>query len=1548
MKNYLSTLFVAAFLLLTSSISAQGLDGKKIYVNPGHGSYGWDDRPLSTIPYPILKKANGTSLGIPDTCGFFESNTNLQKCLYLGKKLEQYGAKVTYSHTKCGPWDYEKVDGTYPKYYFYKDDWKGNNIEAWYTDWVVDSATWYGDLNTDSPYRYCKHPDIRKYNRIPALIAQEVGDSVVNGYEFDCFISVHSNAPGDPKDNMTNYPLFLYRGFDMESSKNSDESKNQTNDNISYYSPGSYEMADAAWKYCYELLEGVGTLCHPYREEPSVDKKFISGDLDFYYRATAYPDGLHVDADTLTFDGTEYYSYLGVIRHMVPGFLAEGYYHSYGPARHCALNYDYCRMEGLAYFRGIRDYFGGAPETVGYICGVIKDNTTKMFDHPDYQYHPDSHDQWKPCNGATVILKKAGKEVERYTCDSNFNGIFVFYELEPGTYTLESEYNGLTFSEVVEVEADKTTYTRLYPTTTPHICAYDLNVEQNGDSYTFSFYANSTAENANIIFYNNEKQEIGSYPISATKGTNSITLSTLALPGDAGQTLSWAVELSGKEITEFALIHSDNSLDMYSTSQLFNAVNTNPMSENFGHMYVMHRAGREGKNPAEPYEKNGVWEYDYKQVKTHNDFYNGGVTFGHPTRISIDDEGYLYISDWSGKYSGIYVANTADLSQSFTQFYAGTRDSDGKFTYNSISTGSSTSGNYIYGTGKDTKLYVCDEQNAGYGIAIYNIGQEDGAILRRWEKAADKIIRYEGSTGGNSAVWATSKGVFISQDRYQHDEYPELQFYNNSEECVFTSQDNSNFDGANGGGFVVSSDEKILILNSGASSKQFKVFTITWNGNTPTLTLSSAYTHNLSAIRQMNWDYAGNLVCSGDDGIHIFTVPTNDNTTLVPARATITKMLPSLDPATQRIWAFDLKQKPTMTGYQFTFKSVTNGVGSLILKDEQGEALKSFDLPSVTQGENTFTIPYDDMPQTSDDLSWEITLAAGAVEQETNLQEITTNIAKYHYWFPQGVAINNNPESEHFGKIYIAQVQGGKTEMGDSQTEGIYVLDALLNAENYNKDGYIPQGVDVKTYDQGYQYRVLHRIAIDPVTSGVAFVQSKTNHLWVADPANLNGNAENIIAGQDTYASSLCYDADGTLYIFGYESTNSITKAVIYKKVENHTLQSFATIENWEYLNERNSMASDGRGGLWVVSRQPGNEYGNFFHINQNGDVDFNIGTNGKTLTGKLLKTDMPENMPTNFNRGQLAYDAKRNILAIGGSSKVTLYKVTYSLTTPFLEYWTSTQTLGTNIDGIAFDYAGDLVVLSASTERFYKFAVPTTNNVCTTPAPTSQIIPHRFVLQDTKDNQAALASAIDSEVDALVCRSLTAGMFNTLCLPFEASLTDGPLAGAKAYTFFSSSKTEGGDILLHFSRADEIKAGVPYLIEPQTNIQGPIDFTNVTIAASVGGSTGSGNITFNGILSPKELTKGDKSILFLVSDNKLAWANATANMNGMRAYFSLPEGAYDQLRTRARIVTSESTTTDIQQTTTTSTNAQKLIRNGMLYILKDGQLYTVFGTKVK
>ena len=76
MKKYIFTLIALVAMVLTAS--ATDLTGKRIYVNPGHGSFGPNDRPMATIPFPNL-----SSTGMPDTCGFYETNTcgNASTCV---------------------------------------------------------------------------------------------------------------------------------------------------------------------------------------------------------------------------------------------------------------------------------------------------------------------------------------------------------------------------------------------------------------------------------------------------------------------------------------------------------------------------------------------------------------------------------------------------------------------------------------------------------------------------------------------------------------------------------------------------------------------------------------------------------------------------------------------------------------------------------------------------------------------------------------------------------------------------------------------------------------------------------------------------------------------------------------------------------------------------------------------------------------------------------------------------------------------------------------------------------------------------------------------------------------------------------------------------------------------------------------------------------------------------------------------------------------------------------------------------------------------------
>lgn len=435
------------------------------------------------------------------------------------------------------------------------------------------------------------------------------------------------------------------------------------------------------------------------------------------------------------------------------------------------------------------------------------------------------------------------------------------------------------------------------------------------------------------------------------------------------------------------------------------------------------------------------------------------------------------------------------------------------------------------------------------------------------------------------------------------------------------------------------------------------------------------------------------------------------------------------DKVAPRAWAYDLRMVEDGDNYKFTFKATSAGEATFLFTNKAGTPVAPtfYTVGSVEAGEKSVTIAQSEFGGT-EDIYWSVQMDGAAIENMAEITDPTEGI--YNFYVPQGVAVDNSPNSMYFGRIYVVEgttgANDGGSEMAKQMTAGLFVYNQTLEkvqpATGYT--GIIPQNVTFNTNKPTSADEIniirqqMHRVAVDPVTGEVAFAyyKSPATAIYSMNPDDLAGNAQNLIEGSSiTYANSLCFDSEGTLYVMNNANTG-LTGGQIYKVQDDEVTLFAAHDKNNQWAVYDNAMASDGRGGLWIAQNRYGYDYPILSHVNKDGVVDFAVKEN--------LNGWFPNNNTGSSYRGQLAYNLNENILAFAGNKMVTLFTVEYDGNgKPTINKLMSTPLLGGNIDGVAFDYAGDLYAASASSERLYKFVVPTNTNTCIVPAPASQVI---------------------------------------------------------------------------------------------------------------------------------------------------------------------------------------------------------------------------------
>ena len=104
--------------------------------------------------------------------------------------------------------------------------------------------------------------------------------------------------------------------------------------------------------------------------------------------------------------------------------------------------------------------------------------------------------------------------------------------------------------------------------------------------------------------------------------------------------------------------------------------------------------------------------------------------------------------------------------------------------------------------------------------------------------------------------------------------------------------------------------------------------------------------------------------------------------------------------------------------------------------------------------------------------------------------------------------------------------------------------------------------------------------------------------------------------------------------------------------------------------------------------------------------------------------------------------------------------------------------------------------------------------------------------------------------------------------------------------------------LYLYFKQATEIKAGKPYIVKPQSDINGPT-FSNVQITRSSASiESGDVGILFVGNFDPAPLEKYNTCNLYLGSNDKLYYPGTDGfKVNAFRGYFLVDpsdEGAFE------------------------------------------------------
>ena len=975
---------------------------------------------------------------------------------------------------------------------------------------------------------------------------------------------------------------------------------------------------------------------------------------------TFYTTSTNIQGD-FTFYGNT--TGLGVLRPLtVPGFLNEGSFHDYQPETHRLLNKNYRKLEAVNFYRYFCDYFHADLPSTGVIGGFVK-GKDETFVNAKYTYKAGTNDRYLPLNGSKVkLMNAAGDSLDICQVDTLYNGIFAFYNLVPGNYKLRiSATDHTTKDTTISVLAATTSYAKMF-LVNPNIVV-----------------AKDTTPN-----YPEPLQDAGAL---ALKQYNFGT-STPVVP-------DW---LNPNQIRKV----------VYRNEKLYVLTNEPKI--------IIANAITTAK----------IREMDLTGIA-------GGVNA--VSDINFTSDGYLLacnkdtvgLPETKGRYFKVYTWDNDSIAPKLlfqTQ-------QQGNWAMGVMGETFAVSGPRW----KSTIYTPSVTTGSSKTIRIVGLLYEEGISAIGYKYMADVAS----PSTYTEALWGKKLKLTISPTGTDH-------FYLDSEKILPTEYQ-----------FNWGLADRSLLINKGvyAEKSGYQIQPVA-SGN--------------FFFRHAKHVYMASPVCNADStavGMVMFDVSQGLNNALkvseklpeaglgitkatyMAAAAKVTgydidllilaqnqglARYKTIVPETKaNIYASELKAEQTTDGYnlKFTLNEAATSVNINIYNGS--EVVKTIEAGALTKGSQTVSVLSADLPEGI--LTWKVTAMTQGIDRPMKISD--NSQLQMQFYSPRGVAVDNSFESPFFGRVYATETVP-RTGAGRATKDGIYILNsALADVTNQGAESYAGQiswgagsspmrvnvAEDGKVYISDWSDAHPGIWIMDPANPTTAFkpvfegLTKATSGLSSKDGVNVHGSIAHCwVTGVGENTKLYTFDEDyidatatsaGNLlqYNIGNLATpwQSAPSAVVYNDISNGNLQQ----------NFNSCIAPDGLGGWWISQNRAEDAIliPSLIHVGVDGMVNFNSGK-----TPSLIENSVSGGMA-------ISYDGTR--LAMGCKDEVKIFSVVYSETgVPTLTRLHSIKpAMGANTAGLAFDRAGNVYVISNSSERLGVWALPKIDNMFVTPAPLSQKI---------------------------------------------------------------------------------------------------------------------------------------------------------------------------------------------------------------------------------